>query len=83
MDNLLLTGDDLDPDDVYEYRHRQKVGLAASCRDSVRYQVPCAPDRRPFALRQRSNSRDYDPAPTCLPVSADIPCAAISIKKFN
>lgn len=82
-DNSLLTGDDSDPGDAYEYRRRRKVDPAASCRDSVRYRVPCAPDRRPFALRRRNNSRDYDPIPFCPPVSEDTPCAAISIKKLS
>lgn len=79
-DNSLATGDDSDPGDAYECHRRQRVDPAASCRDSARYQVPCALDRRPFVPRQRNSSWDYDPAPFYLLASMDIPYAATPIK---
>jgi len=82
MDNSLVTGDDLDPGDTYEYRRRRTDGPAASYRDSVRYQVPYVPDQRLFAPHRQSSSLDCDPAPICPLVSTDIYRAAISIKKF-
>lgn len=82
-DNSLLIEDDSDLGDAYECRHRRRVDPAAFCQDLARYQVPYAPDRTPFVPRQRNSSQDCDPAPTCPPVSADIPCAATPIKKIH
>ena len=82
-DSSPAAGDDLDPSDAYECRHRRRVGLATSCQDSARYRVPCALDQRPFVPRQRNNFLDCDPASICLPVSMDNPCAAIPIKKIH
>lgn len=76
MDNLPPTEGDSGRDDVYVYRHKRRVGPATFCRDSARYRVPYAPDRRPFAPRQRSNFQDCDPAPAYRPVSTGTPYAA-------
>lgn len=81
--NSLATEDDSVPSDAYECRHKQRVDLATFCRDSARYQVPCAPDQRPFAPHQRNSFRDCDPAPICPPVLADIPCEAKPIREIR
>lgn len=80
--NSLATGDDLVPDDVCECRHKQRVDLATFYQGSARYQVPCAPDQRPFAPHQQNSFQDCDLIPVCPPVSTGIPCAAISIKIY-
>lgn len=80
MDNSLVIEDDLDPGDAYEYHHKQKDDLVTFCQGSARYQAPYEPGQRPFAPRQRNNSRDYDPKQVYPPVLTGIPCAAISVK---
>ena len=82
-DNSLATEDDSVLSDAYEYHYKRRVGLAIPCRDSVRYQVSYFPERRPIALHQRNSSRDYDPAPVCLPVLAGILCEAKPTKEIH
>jgi len=82
-DNSLATGDDSDPDDAYECRHRRRVDLATFYQDSVRYQVPYALDQRPFVPHRQNSSQDCDPVLIYPPVSVDIPCVATPIKKIR
>lgn len=63
MGSSLAIGDDSDQGDACECRRKRIDGPVAFCQGSVQYRVPCEPDRRPFAPRQRSNFQDFGPTP--------------------